>query len=70
MTRAEKIFQYLPKEKYYMKALIAFALCVLFLFTSLISIFSIVTNPAKFVVIFNLAVISGLVGLALWNGPQ
>ena len=37
---------------------------------SLINIFSIVTSPGKFVVIFTFAVIAAIVGLAQWNGPQ
>ena len=65
-----KMFSYLPVEKSMKKAFMSFGVCVLFLFVSLINIFSIVTNPASFVVIFNVAIIAALVGLAQWNGPQ
>merc|ERR1712226_1386709 len=40
------------------------------LFLAVFSIFSIVTNPAKFVLIFTLAVIFAIAGLAFWSGPQ
>ena len=52
------------------RAFMSFGICALLLFVSLINIFSIVTNPASFVIIFTLAIIAALVGLAQWNGPQ
>lgn len=66
----EKCFSILPDKKEYAKALGAFGISALLFFVSLISIFQIVTNPAKFVCTFTMAVIAALVGLAFWNGPQ
>ena len=60
----------LPEETNYTKALMCFGVCLLLMFLSLTTIFRIVTNPASFVLVFTMAVISGLAGLALWNGPQ
>ena len=54
----------------YTKALACFGISFLMLFLALFSILSIVTNPAKFVLIFTLAVIFAIAGLAFWNGPQ
>ena len=48
----------------------SFGICGLLLFVSLINIFSIVTSPGKFVVIFTMAVLAAIIGLAQWNGPQ
>jgi len=66
----EKIFSVLPDKKDYTKALGAFGISFLLLFLALFSILSIITNPAKFVLIFTMAVIAAIVGLAFWNGPQ
>ena len=70
MTRLEKLFACLPKEKMYMKACAAFGISALLFVISLSQLFKIVTNPAVFVSIFTLAVLAAIAGLALWNGPQ
>ena len=64
------MFSVLPNEKMMSKAFISFGVCALLLLVSLVNIFSIVTNPASFVLIFTMAIIAALVGLAQWNGPQ
>ena len=67
---ATKVFIHLPEHKSVSNAAIAFAISGLLLFVDFISIFSIVTSPGKFCLIFTLTIISLLVGLAHWNGPQ
>ena len=51
------------------RAFTAFGIALLLMFMSLVNIFSIVTSPSRFVLIFTMAVISALVGLAFWSGP-
>ena len=65
-----KVFSILPKEPNYKFAFISFAICGLMLLASIINVFTIVLSPGKFVCIFTFAVLSGLSGLAFWNGPQ
>ena len=65
-----RFFTCLPEEKSISNAFIAFGISGLLIFVSIFQIFSIITNPGKFVVIFTMAVIALLVGLAQWNGPQ
>ena len=60
----------LPTEKSVSNACISFGISILLLFVSFINIFSIITNPGSFVLIFTLANIAAIVGLAHWNGPQ
>ena len=67
---ATKVFSRLPEHKSVSNAGIAFAIAALLLFVDFISIFSIVTSPGKFTVIFTLTIIALLVGLCHWNGPQ
>ena len=58
-----------PKKKFYMKSFIAFGISGLLFLMSFVSLFQIITNPSSFVATFTLAVLSTLVGLAMWNGP-
>ena len=64
------MFSILPKDPNYKYAFISFAVCGLMLLASIINVFTIVLSPAKFVCIFTFSVLSGLMGLAWWNGPQ
>ena len=59
-----KFFECLPEEKSISNAFVAFGISGLLIFVSIFQIFSIITNPGKFVVIFTMAVIALLVGLA------
>ena len=68
--RLGKLFSYLSTDKSMKKAFIAFGISALLMFLSLIGIYKIVTSPKEFVIIFTLAIIAALVGLAFWNGPQ
>ena len=52
------------------RAVYAFGISFLLMFISLMNIFSIVTAPGTFVLIFTFGVISTITGLAFWNGPQ
>ena len=64
-----RVFQILPAESNMSRAFTAFGIALLLMFMSLVNIFSIVTSPSRFVLIFTMAVISALVGLAFWSGP-
>ena len=53
-----------------MTAMIFFGIAALMLLFAVMNIFSIVTNPGRFVCIFNLFIISAMTGLAYYRGPR
>lgn len=60
----------LPAESNKPRALIFFGLGGLFLLMALANLITIIISPASFTCFFTLAVIFGMISLALWSGPQ
>jgi hypothetical protein len=53
----------------YIKAIVAFAACAIFLLLAVVSLPTIIFSPQRFTLLFTLAVISLVTGLAFLNGP-
>lgn len=53
----------------YIKAIVSFAACAVFLLLAVVSLPTIIFSPQKFTMLFTLAVVSLIVGLAFLNGP-
>ena len=69
-TFGGKMIAMLPEECNKTKALMFFGVASLFLLLAFVNILSIIISPAKFTCSFTIAVILGMIGLSLWNGPQ
>ena len=53
----------------YVKAIIAFAACAVFLLLAVVTLPTIIFSPQRFTMLFTLAVVSLIFGLAFLNGP-
>ena len=66
----EKILQKLPEESDKPRAIIFFGLSALFSLLAFANLLTIIISPASFTMFFTLAVIFGMVALAVWTGPR
>ena len=53
----------------YIKAVVAFAACAVFLLLAVVTLPTIIFSPQRFTMLFSLAVLSLIAGLAFLNGP-
>ena len=68
-TFTGKMIAKLPEESDKIRAMMFFGIAALFCLLALMNIFAILISPGKFTCTFTLAVILGMIGLCLWNGP-